>query len=76
MATEYGGLNRGFITAITKFQDDYPVFSRAERNELLNLFSRFDNESLGVVAQMTMRMINNTDKQKRLLAGENVWICN
>ena len=75
MAREYGSLSHGFITAITKFQDDYPVFTRAENDELLKLFAGFDNDSLSVVAQMTVRTISNTDKQKRLLAGENVWIC-
>jgi hypothetical protein len=71
----YGSLSPGLITAITKFQDEYPVFNRAENNDLLKLFDGFDNESLSVAAQIAVQSPNNTDKQKRLLAGENVWIC-
>jgi hypothetical protein len=76
MSREYGSLlSPGFITAVTKLQGDYPIWARSENDELLKLFSGFDSYSLSVVAQLTIRTISNTDKQKRLLAGENVWIC-
>jgi len=71
----YGTLSPGLIKAITKFQEDYPVFTRAENNDLLKLFDGFDNDSFSVAAQITVQSTINTDKQKRLLAGENVWLC-
>jgi hypothetical protein len=71
----YGTLSPGLIKAIAKFQEDYPVFTRAENNDLLKLFDGFDNDSFSVAAQITVQSTINTDKQKRLLAGENVWLC-
>jgi hypothetical protein len=77
-ATGNIGLFPGFVTAAAKFQDDYPVFTRTENDELLKLFAGFDNASLTVVTQMTLQTTNNTEKQKHLLAderGESTWFC-
>jgi hypothetical protein len=71
----YGTLSAELIRAITKFQQDYPVFTKAENHDLLILFDSFDNDSLSVAAQITVRSTINSDKQKRLLADENVLIC-
>jgi hypothetical protein len=71
----YGSLSPSLIRALTKFQYDYPVFTQEENNNLLKLFDGFDHDSLGVAAQITVQSTNNSDKQKRLLAGENVRIC-